>query len=72
MSKYIGLTLALSREKIFLRKEDIFSFREDFIEKTRGKYKCICVNFYSHKNDPTSWVKVSESAEEILKVLNDE
>ena len=63
MNDFIKLTLIKSTNHICVKKQDICSFEEDVFNNKK------CTNVYLSK-DRLKWIKVKETVDEIMEMLN--
>ena len=71
MNDFIKLTYVKSEERICIRKADICKFEESSIMENIDDTPLKCVKVYL-LHDDENWMKVSETVDEILEMLNHE
>lgn len=69
MNDFIKLTYAKSKEKICIRRADICNFKEDLIMEDDTPLKCVKIYL---SQDDEKWIKVSETVDEIMEMLEHE
>ena len=71
MNDFIKLTYVKSKERICIRRADICKFKEDLIMKNVDDTPLKCVKVYLSQDDK-NWIKVSETVDEIMEMLEHE
>ncbi|MCI5722384.1 MAG: hypothetical protein MR283_00055 [Erysipelotrichaceae bacterium] len=69
MNDFIKLTYVKSKEMICVRRADICKFKEDSIMEDDTPLKCVKVYL---SQDDENWIKVSETVDEIMEMLEHE
>ena len=69
MNDFIKLHYANTQEEICIRKEKIYRFKESEIVKNISPEKCTQIFLSENYED---WIKVSETVDEIMEMLEHE